>query len=346
MPAASAPTDARQPAAPTPSVTRVGISLPNRLPLLGLPANDLIVLAERAEASGLVGSVWAGDSLLTKPRLESLTLLGSVATRTGRVRIGTLCLASLAFREPILLAIQAATLDHLSGGRLVLGVCVGPGSGGGQAAQGELARFGLSGSARLRAFEENITRLRQLWGQAGDGGGGDDRPIEPRPLQARLPILVAGSPARATPEVATRVLDRIARLGDGWIADAISADRFRELKATLMEAADRHGRATSIRETVIHVPVVVAPDRRAARATARGFLARHVGVRIGDVSLPEAGAYGPPELVLDHLAGLLEAGVDTPVLRMMSPDPLGQLDRLLTDVLERLGPTAPVPDHA
>ena len=82
-------------------------------------------LAKNAEAAGF-DSVWAGDSLLAKPRAEPLALLAGIATATERVSLGTAVLLS-AMRNPVQLAQMAATVDALSGGRLILGIGGGPG---------------------------------------------------------------------------------------------------------------------------------------------------------------------------------------------------------------------------
>src|SRR5574341_2601439 len=112
-----------------------GISLANRGALFGLAAVDeLIETAVFAEQSGVFESVWVGDSLIHKPRLEAITMLAAVATQTKRVRLGTICLASFPVRHPVLLAIQWATLDQISQGRSLLGVCIGGGH------EGELRR--------------------------------------------------------------------------------------------------------------------------------------------------------------------------------------------------------------
>jgi len=79
-----------------------GLTLANRGVLLGLttPA-QLLDLTDRAEASGLFDSVWVGDSLFAKPRLDALTLLAAIAGRTRRLRLGPACLASFPLRHPL-----------------------------------------------------------------------------------------------------------------------------------------------------------------------------------------------------------------------------------------------------
>src|SRR5438046_9898613 len=105
---------------------RYGLSLPNRGVLFGATSVDeLLAGSEQADASGVIDSIWVGDSLFAKPRLESLVLLSAIAARTRRVRLGTCCLSTFPLRDPLFLAAQWAALDHVSSGRMILGACVG-----------------------------------------------------------------------------------------------------------------------------------------------------------------------------------------------------------------------------
>src|SRR5208282_5207073 len=85
---------------------------------------DIVELSKLVEEYGY-DAVWAGDSILAKPRLDSIAVLSAVAGATERVKLGTSCFASFPLRHPILLAYQWATLDQLSGGRTILVVCQG-----------------------------------------------------------------------------------------------------------------------------------------------------------------------------------------------------------------------------
>src|SRR5512139_567123 len=135
-----------------------GISLPNRGALFGLTdVDELIESAVMAEQSGVFESVWFGDSLIHKPRLEAITMLAAVAARTEQFRLGTICMASFPVRHPVLLAIQWASLDQLSQGRSLLGVCIGGGH------EGELRAFGVNKAERIGRMREGIELLRQIW---------------------------------------------------------------------------------------------------------------------------------------------------------------------------------------
>ena len=106
---------------------KFGVLLPSRRLVMegGDPRRfrEIVELAQSAEEAGL-DSVWVGDSLTAKPRLEPLSTLTAVAQHTDRVRLGTAVLLA-ALRHPVHLAHQAATVDFISGGRLVLGAGVG-----------------------------------------------------------------------------------------------------------------------------------------------------------------------------------------------------------------------------
>ena len=88
-----------------------GISLPNRAVLFGVDTSELLDVTVRAEASGLLDSVWVGDNFFSQPRIESMVLLSAMAARTTRIRLGTLCLATFPMRHPLVFAVQWASKD-------------------------------------------------------------------------------------------------------------------------------------------------------------------------------------------------------------------------------------------
>jgi alkanesulfonate monooxygenase SsuD/methylene tetrahydromethanopterin reductase-like flavin-dependent oxidoreductase (luciferase family) len=110
---------------------RFGLTLPNRGVVIGATTvTEMLEMAGWAEDSGW-DSVWVGDSILAKPRLDALVLLGALAARTRRVRLGPACFASTPLRDALTLAYQWASLDLMSNGRMVFVACQGqpePGS--------------------------------------------------------------------------------------------------------------------------------------------------------------------------------------------------------------------------
>src|SRR5437870_7137906 len=115
-------------------------------------------LAERAEALGF-DSVWVGDSLTARPRVEALTTLAAVGARTRRVRLGTSVFLA-ALRHPILLAHQLASLDWLTAGRIDLGI--GYGRAKEPTQEHEFEILGLSASARIKMSEELVQVMRRF----------------------------------------------------------------------------------------------------------------------------------------------------------------------------------------
>jgi alkanesulfonate monooxygenase SsuD/methylene tetrahydromethanopterin reductase-like flavin-dependent oxidoreductase (luciferase family) len=143
---------------------RYGLSLPNRGVLFGATSVDeLLALSEQVDASGAIDSIWVGDSLFAKPRLESLVLLSSIAARTRRVRLGTCCLSTFPLRDPLFLAAQWAALDHVSAGRMILGACVG-GSQPREKAEADraLRRVGLIAEGWM-TDNTPVARFRERW---------------------------------------------------------------------------------------------------------------------------------------------------------------------------------------
>ena len=176
---------------------------------------DLLAAARAAEDAGW-DSLWIDDHLLADegdprdPKLEGWTTLAALAVLTRHARLGLLVAANT-FRNPGLTAKLATTLDHLSGGRAVLGL-------GGGWFELEHTAFGLDfGSGfgeRLDRLDEAVGLIRRLLDgetvtHAGRFYAMTDAVCEPRPVQARLPILIGGSGP-------TKTLRTTARYADLW----------------------------------------------------------------------------------------------------------------------------------
>lgn len=174
------------------------------------------VLADFQEAEALgFDHAWLVDHLLDTdgppdhPCHEAWTLLAAIAARTSRIRLGVL-VSSNTFRHPALLLKEAVTVDHVSRGRLTLGL----GSGW---HEDEHRRYGIPLPApreRVDRLEEAVTMLHLLMSQERTTFTGqyyrlDDAPLQPRPVQRpRIPILIAAHRAR--------MLRIAARYADQW----------------------------------------------------------------------------------------------------------------------------------
>lgn len=170
-------------------------------------------VAQAAEEAGL-DSVWCVDHLVgipveSEPILEGWTEITAVAGATRRIRVGHLVLC-VNYRPPALLAKMAASLDVISGGRLIVGLGAGW-------HQGEYAQYGYDfppTGIRLRQLGETLTILRSLWTEerttfAGRHFKVQDAVCNPKPAQKRLPILIGGGGEKV-------LLRHVARHADIW----------------------------------------------------------------------------------------------------------------------------------
>src|SRR2546426_8580350 len=144
-----------------------GLTLANRGVIIGaVKVSELIHMAQQAEAAGVFDAVWVGDSLLAKPRLESVALLSALASATTKVRLAVGCMATFVHRHPVLFAQQWASLDVISNGRSWLVVCIGGPSEASAAQAAEHAVMGVRSSERVGRLEEGIVILRKLFHEA------------------------------------------------------------------------------------------------------------------------------------------------------------------------------------
>src|SRR5712692_2486402 len=136
-----------------------GLTLPNRGVVIGATTvPEMLEMAEMAESAGW-DSVWVGDSIFAKPRLDALVLLGALAARTKRVKLGPACFASTPLRDALLLAYQWHSLDFLSNGRTIFVACQGQATAGGGNFASEFAALRIDPASRMRRMEGAIEIL-------------------------------------------------------------------------------------------------------------------------------------------------------------------------------------------
>jgi len=173
---------------------------------------DVLDLALRAEAAGWDGLYFADHFLpstgaLETPTLECFGVLAALAARVPRMTLGPL-VCGATYRNPYLLAKMAATVDHVSGGRFVLGI-------GAAWQQNEHVAYGVPFppiAARLARLDETCTALRSLFDEPATTLDGRhvslrDALLAPKPVQKRLPLLLGGGGERVTLRIAARHAD-------------------------------------------------------------------------------------------------------------------------------------------
>ena len=324
--------------------TTFGLTLSNRaLITRGTPPSELIDMAVRAEATGAVDAIWVGDSILSKPRLECIPLLGAIAAQTSRVKLGVACMATIAQRNPVLLALQWASLDVLSGGRTWLAACMGyPASQHPMAAK-ELGVMGVASKERPGRMEEMIQALRLLWSDEHASFHGkyydfDDVDLLPKPSQQPCPIFIAGTP-RATQiseRGVERSLRRIARYADGWMSNQIEVAMFRDYLGRIREMLAEEGRDPDLFKTVLYYGVSVQRDREQAFREAKAFLDSYYQKDFTRQGVEIWTACGPVEHCVEGLGGFIEAGVDHVAIRPIGEDLNAQFRIYLDELLPAL----------
>ena len=324
--------------------TTIGLTLSNRaLVMRETQPKDLIDMAMKAEQSGLIDAIWVGDSILSKPRLECIPLLGAIAAQTARAKLGVACMATLAQRNPVLLALQWASLDVLSSGRTWLAACMGyPASQHPMAAK-ELDVMGIASKERPGRLEEMIQALRLLWSDEHASFHGkyysfDDVNLLPKPVQRPCPIYIAGTPraAQIGERGVERSLRRIARYADGWMTNQIELATFQDYRERLRKMLAEAGCDPNQFKTLLYYGVSVNRDREQAFREAKTFLDGYYQKDFTREGVEIWTACGPTEYCVDCMRRFIDAGVDHVAIRPIGADLNRQFEIFLEEVLPAL----------
>lgn len=286
---------------------------------------DLASLVRVWQAAERLGfrSAWLMDHLYpilvapAEPMLEAWTTLAALAARTETIRLGVLVSANT-FRHPAVLARMASTVDHASQGRLEVGL-------GAAWCREEHEENGVpfpSLRDRLDMLDEACQVLRALWSEpsvtfAGRHYALRDARSAPKPLQARLPLLLGGQGER-------RALRIVARHADRWNASG-AADALAVKTRILHEHCAAVGRDPSAIALTVRNDFLLTDDRaRADAAVAR--LARFARQSPDDMRA-RVWVGGPAE-VADRLAAFADAGFDECILGLAPPYDGGTVEML------------------
>jgi alkanesulfonate monooxygenase SsuD/methylene tetrahydromethanopterin reductase-like flavin-dependent oxidoreductase (luciferase family) len=318
---------------------RFGLVLSNRDLVTGTTTVEkLLALAQRAEDAGW-DSIWVGDSILAKPRLDALVLLGALATRTRRVKLGPASFTSTPLRHALQLAYQWFSLDVLSGGHMIFNASQGaPGPQGGSFAQ-EFAAFHIEPASRMRRMEEAIEILRLASSGRPISYEGEyyqfrDVAVLPRPIQQPLPIWISTATDPGKPKMTARALQRVARYADGWMTVSRTPALFAENLADIQRYASERGR--DIRadfEACLYLDICVHDDQETAFQESKHFLDRYYQ---RDFSRPEVElrtVFGPPHACVGRLRQFVQAGATLFALRIVGSGEQQQVQRITEEVL-------------
>ena len=300
-------------------------------PQMGASYDDLLAVARRTEEDGF-DAFFRSDHYLTMggtglpgPTDAWVTLAG-LARETSRIRLGTLMTAAT-FRLPGPLAITVAQVDHMSGGRVELGI----GSGWFEA---EHTAYGIPFpdlGERFDRYEEQLAVVTGLWstppGETFDFTGQHYRlsgsPALPKPVQAGgIPVLIGGKGARRTPRLA-------ARYATEFNVPFTSADENARLFAGVRGACEEARRDPS--SMVFSSALVVCVGRDDAEVARR---AEAIGWSVEDVRV--SGVAGTPAEAVDTLGRYAEAGSSRVYLQVLDLADLDHLDLVAAEVAPQL----------
>jgi len=258
--------------------------------------SDVVDAVRHAEATGWDGAYVAdhfmgdagGPFPVEIPTLEATAALAALAAVTDRVRLAPLVLG-ITYRHPAVLAKWAATVDHVSDGRLLLGVGAGW-------QENEHQQYGIPlgrPGERIARFEEALRILKGLLREPTTTVEGDhfqvvDAIAEPKPVQSPLPLLVGGK--------GDRMLGVVARHADEWNMWS-SPDLMAERAAVLDAACEAEGRdPATLRRSTQALFFLLDDERKAADLVAR--------------VAPRPAVAGSPERIAETVAAWADAGVD------------------------------------
>jgi F420-dependent oxidoreductase-like protein len=235
---------------------------------LGIGPADQLQIVQEAERLGY-DSVWAAEAYGS----DAATVLAWLAAATSTIKLGS-AIFQMPGRSAAMTAMTAATIDELSGGRMLLGI----GSSGPQVAEGwHGQRFGRQ-LQRTRDYVAVVRKAlsRERLEYRGEtlelplpDGPGKALKLTIAPVQDQIPIYLAAIGPKNTALAG--------EIADGWIPTFFSPDHVSDLRALLQEGAARSGRSLEGFDIAPTVNAYVSEDREAARNLMRPFLALYIG---------------------------------------------------------------------
>ncbi|WP_198533183.1 LLM class flavin-dependent oxidoreductase [Streptomyces sp. AcH 505] len=300
---------------------RIGVLLDTTVRGSDDDPRELIAFAVRAERLGF-DSVWVNDTLLS-PQIEPLTLLAALAPATERVTLGTAVLMPV-LRRPLTAARALASVDLLSGGRLIAGLGAGfPG------------RFGrplydlseVPWERRFARLDETVALWRHLWsGEPSGSFHGEFLHFDalPEPTRTYRP----GGPPLWLGGASPTALARTGRDYDGWLPYPPEPAEYENGLVQIRSASSAAGRAPGAVTPALYVTVLIAEDAERGRAELAPYIKGTYGLSLEELSKIQLLLTGTPEDVTSGLRDYLAAGARHIVCRIGTTDPGKRIDQL------------------
>lgn len=295
-------------------MTRFGFAVPQIFPGPNVDLDLTARVARRAEALGF-DDLWTLDVLFGRATgLEAVTLLAYLAALTDRARLGVSVLV-LPERNPVQLAKALASLDHLSRGRLTVGLGLG--------GHHRDAAFGYPPGRRVRRFRESLQLMQALWAEDTATYQGElyqlpPLAMTPKPLQQPHPPLWFGGRSDGA-------LDRAVDYGTAWMgAGSSTPDEFAKLVTKLRTTLEQHDRDPATFTISKRVYIVIDDDPARAQRTAAQWFGRIYG---NPDRGPACAITGTLETCRERIAALVDAGAAHLLLNPLE-DPATHLEAL------------------
>lgn len=303
-------------------------------PQQGASYDELLAFARLTEDGGFTGFfrsdhylVMGDNDGLPGPSDAWVTLAG-LARETSRIRLGTL-VSPATFRLPGPLALQVAQVDRMSGGRVELGL----GAGWFEA---EHSAYGIPFPGTAERFDRLAEQLEivtgmwatpvgQTYGFKGEHYALTDCPALPKPLQARVPLIIGGAGPRRTPALTARYGTEF---NAGFCSVEDAQQRYERVRAACREI-DRD--PTELVYSWAGTTVVGRDDAEIAR--------RAEAVGANPEELRSIGVTGSPAEMVDRIGRFAEAGITRCYLQLVDLADHAQLELIASEVLPQLAPS-------
>jgi alkanesulfonate monooxygenase SsuD/methylene tetrahydromethanopterin reductase-like flavin-dependent oxidoreductase (luciferase family) len=286
---------------------------------------------ELAEEMGF-HHVWLGDSVtvLDKARGDCLAVMAAIASKSMRIKVGTVPLLP-ALRNPVLLAHALATIDVISQGRLIIGVSVAPMA---PYIRQQFEACGIPYHEKAGRLSESLEIMRRLWTEKTVTYHGryfrlEDVGILPQPVQKpSVPMWIAA-------DRSDNAFRRVARLGDGWFTTARTLEKFVADRQRIIAFGKEYSRSLETMPAGLYVTMNIHRDGERAREEGWAWMEEFFHQPRAQL-IHHTAIFGSPEECSRFLNGYVDAGLNSIVVRIASSDVKQQMRLLLEEVNPRL----------
>ena len=290
---------------------------------------EILALGDLADELG-VDSVWIGDSLLAKPRHDPLALIGAIAGRTKRVKMGTAVLLPM-LRNPVLLAHQVATLDQIAEGRMILGVGTARDV---PAIRNEFEAAGVPFEKRIGRMLEQMRLCRALWkGEPVDWDGlwtVKQGELAPVPYTPGGPAIWSGGGVEAA-------LKRAGRYFNGWFPSGAGTGKdWTEGWKGVQQFAKEAGRDPGDITGAAYVTLAVNDDQSKADAELDAYLEGYYLRPAEEIRTQQYTFAGNRPAAVDWLGEFAAGGASHICVRFTGSNDAAQMEELIR-IREELG---------